>query len=1172
MSSTTRDVKSIFGRALEIADAADRAAFLDEACGENAALRADVDGLLHALDKAGGFLHRPAPVDAGTGAYEPPTEAVGLWIGPYKLLQQIGEGGMGTVWMAEQEHPVRRRVALKVIKPGMDSSQVLARFEAERQALALMDHQNIAKVFDAGTAPQGRPYFVMELIKGVPITKFCDEHHLTPRERLELFVPVCQAVQHAHQKGVIHRDLKPSNVLVTLYDGKPVPKVIDFGVAKALHAKLTDRTLFTDFGVVVGTLEYMAPEQAALSHLDVDTRSDVYSLGVLLYELLTGTTPFERKRLRSAALDEILKIIREEEPPKPSTRLSESGGSLPSIAAARKTEPAKLSRLVRGELDWIVMKALDKDRGRRYETANGFARDIQRYLADEAVEACPPSAGYRLRKFVRRHRGRVAVAALVLFALVGGVIGASWGMVEARRQRDAAEAERLAAAEARDRAEAAQQRAKDEADKAQAERDKAEAARALADRNFQTARAAVEDYLERVTNYPNLKNNPNSHELRKQLLASALPFYEEFVRQKSDDPKIRSDQGAACIRLAAVHVEMGDHQAALREYTSARDIVAKLAADFPAVPLYRRDLAYTHDRLGDVLWRLVRRPEAEAEFRAALAIEERLVADFPAVPEYRSGLASSHHNLGLLLRDLQRRAEAEVEYRAALAIFERVVADHPATIGYRRNLANVHNSLGILLRDQGRRPEAEAEYRAALVSREKLAADFPAVPGHRHALAQTHHNLGIILRELGRRPEAEAEFRAALALQEKLAADFPAVLDYRWDLAQTRSRLGESLRELGRRPEAEVEYRAALALLEKLVADFPAMPDYRSELANSHANLAILLSDLVRRAEAEAEYRSALAVLERLVADSPTSSGYRRNLANIHNNLGLVLRDLGRRAEAEAEYRAALAIQEKLAADFPAVPGYRHDLAAAHGNLGNVLRDQAKYPEAEAAQRAALAIDEKLAADFPAVPNYRVSLAGSYINLGLVFHDRGESPAALDWYAKAIPLLEGVLDQDSRNAMARQFLRNAHWYHAEDFRRLGRPVEAIPHYDRALSMDDGSRRSAIRLDRADAVAQTGDHARAVAEAEELTRGDKVSSGTLYYAAGVYALASAAVKDDAPRQESYGAQAVALLRRAQAADYFKGGSHIDELKTDADLAPLRERADFQVLVKELEAKK
>ena len=381
--------------------------YVAEGCGGDAELKRQVSHLLQVHREAGSFLESPAVALGDTGddrtsaerptgeAQDPTVAQPGTVIGPYKLLQPIGEGGMGTVYMAEQTQPVRRTVALKLIKAGMDSRQVLARFGAERQALALMDHPNIAKVFDAGTTDAGRPYFVMELVKGIPITRFCDERRLTTRERLELAIPVCQAVQHAHQKGIIHRDLKPSNVLIALYDGKPVPKVIDFGVAKATGPRLTDQTLYTEFGAVVGTLEYMSPEQAELNQLDIDTRSDIYSLGVLLYELLTGSTPLDRKRLKQGAILEMLRVIREEESPRPSLRLSTTE-ELPSIAACRNIEPRKLSGLVRGELDWIVMKALEKDRNRRYETANGLAADLRRYLDDEPVQACPPSAGYRL--------------------------------------------------------------------------------------------------------------------------------------------------------------------------------------------------------------------------------------------------------------------------------------------------------------------------------------------------------------------------------------------------------------------------------------------------------------------------------------------------------------------------------------------------------------------------------------------------------------------------------------------------------------------------------------------------------------------------------------------------------------------------------------------------------
>jgi serine/threonine protein kinase len=395
------------------------AAYLDEACAGEEALRRRVEVLLQAHAGADSLFDHSGPSPVTTVDEPAVAECPGMVIGPYKLLEQIGEGGFGVVFMAEQQQPVRRKVALKVVKPGMDSKQVIARFEAERQALALMDHPHIAKVLDAGQTGSGRPYFVMDLVRGLPITDYCDQAQLTPRERLGLFLHVCSAVQHAHQKGIIHRDLKPSNVLVTQQDGAALVKVIDFGIAKALGGQLTDKTLFTGFAQMVGTPLYMSPEQAALSNVDVDTRSDIYALGVLLYELLTGTTPFEKERLHRAGYDEMRRIIREEEPPRPSTRISTLGQAATTISTQRKSDPNRLANCLRGELDWIVMKCLEKDRSRRYETANGLARDVERYLADEPVLAGPPSARYRLRKFVRRNKGAVAAAALVLGALIG---------------------------------------------------------------------------------------------------------------------------------------------------------------------------------------------------------------------------------------------------------------------------------------------------------------------------------------------------------------------------------------------------------------------------------------------------------------------------------------------------------------------------------------------------------------------------------------------------------------------------------------------------------------------------------------------------------------------------------------------------------------------------------
>jgi eukaryotic-like serine/threonine-protein kinase len=482
MATSRLQAKLIFLSAVEIASPEARQAFVESECGENGSLRDEVDELLLHQQSLGHFLESPVP-ELGVSASNGASEAVGTCIGPYTLLEQIGEGGFGVVFLANQERPVKRRVALKIIKPGMDTRQVIARFEAERQALALMDHPNIAKVLDAGTTggisdepasqvrgedrergrggeadlqasvrispspplplspstSSGRPYFVMELVQGIPITEYCDQCNLTTRERLELFITVCHAVQHAHQQGVIHRDIKPTNVLVAMQDGRPTPKIIDFGVAKAIGHRLTDQTLTIGFAQMVGTPLYMSPEQAELSPLGVDTRSDIYSLGVLLYELLTGTTTFDKERMHAAPYDELRRIIREDEPLPPSARFSTLAADLATtVAEHRRTDQRRLFQSIRGELDWIVMKCLDKDRNRRYESANSLARDIGRHLADEPVQACPPSPGYRLRKFARRNRTPVFAGSMMLLTLVAGIIGTTWGMVRATRAQTAA--------------------------------------------------------------------------------------------------------------------------------------------------------------------------------------------------------------------------------------------------------------------------------------------------------------------------------------------------------------------------------------------------------------------------------------------------------------------------------------------------------------------------------------------------------------------------------------------------------------------------------------------------------------------------------------------------------------------------------------------------------------
>jgi tetratricopeptide (TPR) repeat protein len=928
MESAIPKIESILAAAVEILVEEERRDFVERACAGDVDLKRRVERMIEDHFQAGSFLECPARPDATMD--QPIPEGQGAVIGAYKLIEQIGEGGMGVVWMAQQTEPVKRLVAIKLIKAGMDSKQIVARFEAERQALALMDHPNIAKVLDGGTTASGRPFFVMDLVKGVPITRYCDEHHLTPRQRLELFVPVCHAIQHAHQKGVIHRDLKPSNVLIAQYDGRPVPRVIDFGVAKAAGQSLTDKTLVTGFGSLVGTLEYMSPEQAEVNQLDIDTRSDIYSLGVLLYELLTGSPPFSRKELEKAGLLEMLRVIREQEPSKPSTKLSTAEG-LPTLAANRGTEPAKLTKLVRGELDWIVMKALEKDRNRRYETANGFAMDVQRYLADEAVQACPPSASYRLRKFARRNRRILATGAvlgvtvLIAVGAVAGVVG--W--------------------EARDRAERQNtldqhiSRALDEVASAYKRGDLTEArAAALRAEGLLASGTSGEELQQRTRQW--LTDVQMVAELDRIRLERAAGrkdgsfdrprakrgYRAAFARYGLDLESLEHDEAARRIKTSAIAdrlIATLDDWALVspgQNFTVAKKLLelanaadndawrrrlrdALIRNDFKAVEaLARAEDTFTQspgtlELLADVLEETGHLPLAVEILRQA---QRRHVGDLWI-----------NHNLGMKLRELKqvKSGEAAGFLRVAVAV--------------RPDSAVLRNQLAVVLEEQGLAAEAEFLFRAALRSE----PDY----------AMARSNLGSLLIEQDRLEEAEQECRHAVRTDPTLALARNSLAIVLWtsgqlteaesasreairldpDFVGARATLGVALHGLGKTDEAEAEYREAIRR--------------RKDYALPHSNLGALFWERGKLDEAEAACREAI----RLDAELPEA----------HCNLGNILKDRGQFEAAIAEYRLSLRLKPRN--------------AIVHSGLGSLFAQQRKFAEAEVEYRAAIKLNPRLA-------------------------------------------------------------------------------------------------------------------------------------------------------------------------------------------------------------------
>ncbi len=855
MSSKREHMRDIFDRARRMPKP-ERTAFLDGLATVDAAMRAQIEDMLAALEEAGPFLseptqaHHDAKPTADFASAEtmaaPFREGPGTRIGQYRLLQLIGEGGFGSVFMAEQEKPVARKVALKIIKLGMDTRQVVARFEQERQALAMMDHPNIARVLDAGATETGRPFFVMELVKGDPIVEYCDKNNLSIQNRLELFAQVCNAVQHAHTKGIIHRDLKPSNILVSTQDGRPHTKVIDFGIAKATASKLTEKTLFTEHRALIGTPEYMSPEQAEGS-LDIDTRTDVYSLGVLLYELLTGTTPFSSRELRSAAYAEIQRIIREVDPPRPSTRLSNNTDTIASVAAQRRVEPRKLGTLVRGELDWIVMRALEKDRQRRYETASGLATDIQRYLGGEALAAAPPSRTYRFKKFIRRNRVMVTTVGAVAVALVAGFGTALWQAREASLQRDAAVL--AGQKEAQQRAEAELQRTRAD-ERAIAAETAEKAAQAARDAEKQRA-----DQLKKVSDFQaRMLGQIDTTKAGVELMADVRERFAAAL-QEAGVPDTERSARADTLRRELVLVNATDAAAAMIDRTILRPANKTIDEQFTDDPTTDASL---RQALADLYTSIGLYDSAYPLQQSALATRRRVLGE-----EHPSTI-DSINTLGALLWYRGKLDQAEPYWREALEKYRRVLGEeHPSTI-------NCIQSMGVLLRDQGKLDQAESYWREAMEKyRRVLGEEHPST-------ISSINTMGVLLRDQGKLDQAEPYWREALEKRRRvLGEEHPNTLD-------SINNMGVLLREQGKLDQAEPYLREALEKRRRVLGQ-----EHPSTIT-SISTMGVLLRDQGKFDQAEPYFREALEGRRRVLGQEHTST-----IISI-NFMGMLLRDQGK--------------------------------------------------------------------------------------------------------------------------------------------------------------------------------------------------------------------------------------------------------------------------------------